>query len=477
MQTEQDSRLAKVDRSTFIMKVERFMARHRDQVVWVHVVMFLLFCGVVLAPVFFPVPDENATPSNNFPQFANFLLWGVWFPMVLASVLFTGRSWCGLMCPMGACSEWANRIGPKRMPPAWLRWEGTPVVSFLLVTIWGQTIGVRGYADSTAIVFGSLMAAAIIIGFLYGGRSAGRRKGKRPWCRHMCPVGLLLGIFSRLGAVQFVPKRPRPGGDTLTEKGICPTYIYITRKAESRHCIECFRCVRPDAKGGLFVQGRRVGIEVGNIRNYNPNATEVWFLFLGGGVALGGVLWVVLPLYTRLRDLIGAWFIERELFWIAKSGPMWLMSVHPDQREIFNWLDFFTISGFMLAVAAVVAGLLGATTAATAWLAGRSGGDRTFSERFVELGYQFAPVAMVSLLIGLGDKLFTGIARMGSPSWSVEFLKAGLLLGGFAWSLLLANRILARQGVIPKFRWLPMIPGAAGSLAVAMVWWTAIFGI
>lgn len=476
MQTAQHGELATAGRPAFLTEIERFMARHRDHLVWVHLILLLLFAGVVLVPLFFSTPGEDATPANSFPLFANFLLWGVWFPLVLASVLFTGRSWCGLMCPMGASSEWASRIGPRRKPPAWLRWKGTPVVSFILVTIWGQTIGVRDYADSAAIVFGSLMAAAIVIGFLYGGGETSRRNSKRPWCRHMCPVGLLLGIFSRLGAVQFVPKRPRAGGDALTAKGICPTFIDIPRKTESRHCIECFRCVNPDAKGGLIIQGRHPGMEVENIRDFNPNATEVWFLFLGSGTAMGGFLWLVLPLYIHLRDLVGAWMIDYEYYWIGNSGPMWLMSVHPDQREIFYWLDFVTISAFMLAVAMMFAALLGGTTAATAWLAGRTGGDRSFGERFVELGYQFAPVAMASLLVGLGDKLFSGLVTLGSPSWVMENLKAGFLLGGLAWSLFLANRILARQGVVWKWRWLPMIPGAAGSLAVALAWWSAIFG-
>jgi hypothetical protein len=36
------------------------------------------------------------------------------------------------------------------------------------VTTWGQTIGVRDHAESLAIVFGSTMLAAIIIGYIYG---------------------------------------------------------------------------------------------------------------------------------------------------------------------------------------------------------------------------------------------------------------------------------------------------------------------
>lgn len=461
-------------RNGALVQAEAFLARNRHRLAWVHLAMFLLFGSVVLVPAFLPVPGEDATPLNNFTRFANFLMWGIWFPFVFLSVLATGRSWCGLLCPMGAASELANRVGPKWRVPGWLRWRGTPVVSFLLVTIWGQTVGVRDYADGIAIVFGTTMAAAIIIGFLYGGGS--RRLGKRPWCRHACPIGLLLGVFSRLGAVQFSPKRPRARDDAYTEEGVCPTLIDISRKAESRHCIECFRCVHPEARGGLYVHGRRPGTEVAHIRDFHPSPAEVWFLFLGSGTALGGFLWLVLPLYTRMRDALGTWLIERGIYWIGEPGPAWLMSVHPGQREVFTWLDFFAISGFMLGVAAALTALLAATTGASAWLAGRAGGDRTFPEQFTELGYPLFPVAMVSLLVGLGGKLFTGLVDAGVPAAVVGTVKGGLFAAGLAWSLVLAHRILARQGVAPGRRWLPMIPGGAGSLAVALAWWPAIFG-
>ncbi len=63
---------------------------------------------------------------NNFSLFANFVIWGLWFPLVFVSVIFTGRSWCGVLCPLGAASEWANRVGLKRPVPRWVRWRGTP---------------------------------------------------------------------------------------------------------------------------------------------------------------------------------------------------------------------------------------------------------------------------------------------------------------------------------------------------------------
>jgi len=449
--------------------IEAFFVRHRRKLKWVHAAMFVSFLAVIVVPLLLPDPPEDATPLNHFTVFANYVMWGVWFPLVFLSVIVTGRSWCGLLCPMGAASEWVNGVGLQRAIPRWLSWEGTPVVSFLFITILGQTVGVRDHPEAIAEVFGGTMLAAVLIGFIYGRR-------KRAWCRHMCPIGLLLGIFSRLGAVQFTPRRKLPGGDARTEKGPCPTMIDIARKKESRHCIECFRCVNVKARGGLNLRLRRPGEEIERIGAHHPNAAETWFFFLGTGIVLGAFLWPVLPAYQDLRMAAGEWVLEHDMVWVAEPGPAWLMSVHPERREMFRWLDFFTIVVFMVGFMTAVTAALALTTAAAARLSGRFGGGSSFKARFIELGYQYAPVAMISLIIGLGGELFEAMRWVGLGAAGIGYAKGLAFAAALAWSIFLGDRILRYQGVVPPRRWIPLAPGVAGSVLIGTAWWPAIFG-
>ncbi len=450
--------------------IEWFFYHHQGKLRWLHLVMFVLFLMLLFIPLFLSEPGEQATPLNNFTVFSNYLMWGLWFPLVFLSVIFTGRSWCGLLCPMGAASEWANLRGLQRKIPAIIRWEGMPIVSFLVITFLGQTVGVRDHPEALAEVFGGIMVLAIIIGFIWGSKN-------RVWCRHFCPIGLLLGLFSRLSIVQFISKKPKAGGDKYVEVGFCPTMIDLRQKRESRHCIECFRCVNPKAKSSVTVQLRPPGQEVEQIKTYNAGAAEVWFFLLGTGAALGGFLWLTLPQYTEMRQILGEWFVLNGWYWIGDAGPWWLMSNHPERREVFNWLDFISIISFMSIITVIFTVVLSAINAVTTYLAIKFGSQDSFKQSFKELAYQYMPVAMVSLLIGLGGKLFEWFGLIGISDNSIIVIKLCLFILSILWCLRLGWQILANQKVETLARILPSISGLIGSLFVGLCWWPAIFGL
>lgn len=404
-----------------------------------HMGAFVFFMILIARPLFLPDPPEHASPWEHLAVFAREAVWTVWFPLVFLSVIFTGRSWCGLICPMGAASEWANKIGFKKAVPRWVEWPGTPVVSFLIVTIWGQLLGVRDHPEAMAWVFGSTMAAAILVGLLFG-------YNKRVWCRHMCPIGLMLGVFSRLGAVTFSPKRPKKGPEQIADKTVCPTRISLPYKKESRHCIACFRCVSPCAKGGLALTARPLGLEIADIQYSNPNLAEVVFLFLATGIALGGFMWLTLPSYQEIRQWAGLLCLEHGLDGLLTPGASWLVSVHPERREVFLWLDALLISSYMLSWMIGIALLMAVITYTITRITQRAAKQR-FRERFIELGYHLTPVAMVSLLIGLGGKLFhmTGNVLLGDAL--ICAIKVVLVLASAAWGVWLCRSILKRQEV------------------------------
>jgi hypothetical protein len=153
------------------------------------------------------------------------------------------------------------------------------------------------------------------------------------------------------------------------------------------------------------------------------------------------------------------------------------MSVHPAGREVYTWLDFFMISGFMLVCALALSAVLAALTALSSWLAGRLGGDLRFAKRFVEHAYAYMPVAMISLVIGLGGELFDALPLAGAPASLIPLSKAALFAAGVAWSLVIGWRLLGEQGLGGGRRLTSLTPLVAGIGIVALAWWPAIFGL
>ena len=437
----------------WVRTVEDFFVKNRERFIYLHMGMLIIFAALIFIPPFLPLPAEDATLLNNFTLLAKFLIWGLWFPLMLLSVVFFGRLWCGLLCPQGALSEYAGRRGFNKPIPRWMRWGGMSIMSFIFVTILGQLVGVRDYPLAAMEILGGTMIVAIIIGFLY-------TSGRRPWCRYLCPIGPLLGIFSRLGALSF----ERNGG---SGKGcVCPTFINTATKVASSNCIECFRCVSPDVNTSLHLKMRRPGLEIEEIEGREPGLWEVIFLFAATGLALGAFHWQVNPIYIQYKQALGGLLLSLGMGdFIGKSGPWWLMVYYPEAGEVFNYLDIISITSFMIVSMVCTAAILLILTALSAFILRKK---QPIMATVARLGYLYAPVALVSLMLGLGLILFQSLGDLGLSKTSIRIMQVILFGGGGIWSAYLAVKLHGRWG-------LALIPNVVGTGFVAVAWYKVLF--
>ncbi|MEL0635389.1 4Fe-4S binding protein [Marinomonas sp. TI.3.20] len=404
----------------------------RSRLYW-QVFMLMCLCILLVLPLFYSVPKYQwQTPWNNSQLFSEWLLWAIWYPGTLLSVLFVGRLWCGILCPLGAMSEWFSHLGAHIPVPRFVKHPMTAAMSFILITVWAQTLDVRDDLHTALVLFSVMFALAIGCGLLFGSE---HKQGRRVWCRHLCPIGSILGVFSRLGVTNLVSKQRRmvvkdeyhqrieAVAEGYRDNGLCPTSIDLGSKKTSRHCIKCARCVNPDSQGGLKVQLRLLGSEVINIERHAPCFSELWFIWLAPGLAVAGFVWSSTPLYVSFRQALGHFAMSRQWYGLFQSGPAWLMNQNSALNQHYLWLDFISISGFMIGCALFLALPL----LMCSWLA--SGLFRKRSDsllmRMSIFGYQFAPMAMLCIVLGLGSTLFASLKTLlGS---GVIVLEVGLL--------------------------------------------------
>jgi len=133
-------------------------------------------------------------------------------------------------------------------------------------------------------------------------------------------------------------------------------------------------------------------------------------------------------------------------------------------------MDALLISLYMMAWMAGIALLMaGITTVVTAVT--QKTVQTLFRKRFIEISYQLIPVAMISLLIGLGSNLFAMLGHeLGKQP--IQVIKIMLLLLSCVWGVRLCRSILLAQGVAKKR--LALFIAATGNLAIVLCWWPAI---
>ncbi len=449
-------------------RIEAALLRHPRFLPGLHLVMVLLYLSLILVPPFLPRPPEDATPFTNLVRSSQFVFWYLWWPFVVLSMILFGRAWCGFLCPEGTLAAWTSRFGGDRPIPRWMRWGGIPLVAFVGITIYGQLIGVYEYPAPQLLILGGSTALAMTVALIY------TRRGW-VWCRYLCPVSLLFGVFSRLGAMHFRVDHCRlaawkPSLGDAGKKDPCPGFIYLPKMATNRYCLMCFRCA--GWRDSIHLRFRRPGEELLHINTAEPLFWEVIFLFGAIGLPLGVFHWTVDPLFQQLKRLLGECALAAGLgAVIGSSAPWWLLSNHAEAGEVFNLLDGVSIVTFLLGATLLAIGLLSALTWCSVrliWPALAEPAGRR--ELFTRIGYLYTPLSLFSLFLGLSQLTFGYLKGAGFPAVATDVIRGLLLVAGALWSLHLARRILALQTSDGRRVTLALVPHLAGVALIIGAW-------
>ncbi len=122
---------------------------------------------------------------------ANLFVWSYWWPLIILAAIFFGRTWC-MLCPVELITSLAAKIGFKRKRPKWLTSGWAISVFYLIILIVGINIfAIHRNPAYMAAYLTAIIVVSIVIGIIYE---------KNTFCRYVCPVGHLLGLYSRLSA-------------------------------------------------------------------------------------------------------------------------------------------------------------------------------------------------------------------------------------------------------------------------------------
>jgi polyferredoxin len=475
-----------------LARIGDWMAAHSRAIVALQWVIVVFYVVLVALPAFLPhpgpearlfssdfgassfvdpnyctTPDEMAlqdkTPTvatwhERLVLLAQYLFWGVWWPFVILSIMFAGRVWCGVLCPEGALAEFASRHGRGGAIPRWMRWAGWPFVAFVLTTVYGQLISVYEYPQAALLILGGSTVAAVAVGYLYG-------KGKRVWCRYLCPVSGVFALLARLAPIHFkVDREAWNQHPTRTHAVDCAPLLNVKGLDGMAQCHACGRC--SGHRNAVELTMRSPSAEI--LGGESPKTYEALLLMFGMlGVAIGAFQWTVSPWFVQLKQTAAEWLVNQDVMWLLDESPAWwLLTRYPAVNDVFTWLDGAAILVWIFGVAL----LLGGTTLIATMLAARLA-----DIDWRRLGLSFVPLAGLGLFLGLSMMTATHLRAEGVELNWLPGLRAALLALGVAWSAWLALRLLkvSRGNTARKFA-----AGVVWAVPLVMIgasWWRVFF--
>jgi polyferredoxin len=425
-----------------------------------------VYVVLVAVPAFLPLPPEDAHAYDNLVVAAQWLFWGLWWPLVIASMFVLGRTWCGVFCPEGTLSEAASRHGLGLGVPRWMRWGGWPFTAFAVTTIFGQLVSVYQYATATLLVLGGSTLAAVAVGFVYG-------KGKRVWCRHLCPVNGVFAILARASPLHF---RVYPNawvaraGRVRAQPVNCAPMVRIRRMTGPSECHMCARC--SGLHGAVALSARSPGREIVRIDSADARAWDAALIVFGMiGLAIGAFEWSATRWFVDLRMVVADYVLEHGPAWLlAENAPWWLLTHYPDAHDVFTWLDGGLIVAWIVGTAVVLGGFV------TLCLALASMPATGIQRRACALSYALTPLAGVGLFVGL-SALTVGLAKgEGLQVHALPALRCALLGAGAAWSVWLAYGQLRKRAAGGRLV-LALLAFSVGVAAVLVAWYPFVFRV
>lgn len=347
---------------------------------------------LLLIPAILPPPVDRANLLGNLAGWAEILFWGLWWPLVLLSVMLFGQFWCGLLCPDGALTEAVSRHGRGGKIPVWVRRPWWPALAFATISLYEHVSNAYQSPRAILISLGGVSLLALLSGYLWG-------RGKRVWCRYLCPVSSIFSLLARCAVLHFRIDRqawdnaPKP----LPRAVDCPPLLDVRRLRSNEKCSMCGRC--SGHRAAVALSARPPGSEIIRIRDEEIRTADGWIIC---GILIG-----------LTYSLSGSQQMS-PIFWMGMTG--WEAS---------------TAKGLALALA--VGGLL--------YWAGRG-----VSGLSTHLAYGLIPLAGMGMVLGALTYSFKLAADVGINTSSDYLWAQAILLGvGAIWSSLLLLHILRRR--------------------------------
>ena len=242
-----------------------------------------LFAGVVAVLILGPQTRQSNVALTVF--------WAWWWPLILLGFPLVGRLWCSV-CPFMIYGEVTQKLTQKWFPSLGKRWPRQVADRwggwfmfglFALILVWEEVWELENTAYLSACLLLLITAGAMIFSALFE---------RRFWCRYLCPIGGMNGLFAKLSMTELRAQQgicsaecttyqcykggpaKGEGQDTLG----CPLYSHPAQLEDNRDCVLCMTCLKACPHRSVEFNLRPPAIELWT--THQPRSYEVALMFL-----------------------------------------------------------------------------------------------------------------------------------------------------------------------------------------------------
>ena len=255
----------------------------------IFIVPTLLIFTAIIYLGFFDTQDGQRNIATVFT-------WTLWWSLIIFTLIQAGRFWC-MMCPFAAIGDVAQKIfSMNKKLPRWLQNMNMQTIGFLLLT-WAFTIMAFGSSPlTTSVVILIILTAAVVFSMIYQRRS---------FCRHLCPIGAVIGIYSMVSPIEL--RSCNKGRCDVHKKKTCVDACPMLESPEEMdtnvYCNFCMKCQPACPSQNLGLRLRSFGKDIyASFRKSRAEAFAALFLL---GVVIVETL-AMTSAWKPLEDSLGA---------------------------------------------------------------------------------------------------------------------------------------------------------------------------
>ena len=233
-------------------------------------------------------------PQTRADNLVLILFWAWWWPLIVLTYPLLGRLWCAV-CPfmvwgsiIQRLTPWRKRIWPHGDLDRW----ASPLLAtgFGLILIWEEVWNLENTAWLSSCLLLVITAGAVIGSTLFE---------KRFWCRYLCPVGGMNGLFAKLSIVELRAESGTCSGSCSTYacfkggpadgEGMatagCPLGTHPAHLTDNRNCVLCMSCTQACPNRSVQLRLRPPAADLQKAM-HSPDGERGLILVLAGGICL-----------------------------------------------------------------------------------------------------------------------------------------------------------------------------------------------